>query len=94
MRYGRYIVTELHRKENGKHKGYVFVLDLNQNQYIRRPEKRIRLFGLADSGHIINVLTPNADLASAKYIISQDKVLVITDEKTFSLEINEFGSTR
>jgi hypothetical protein len=35
--------------------GYAFIFDNTSGRYIRRPEKRIRIIGLADSGNIINV---------------------------------------
>jgi hypothetical protein len=74
--------------------GHVFVLDTGINQYVRRSDKRIRIIGLADPGNIINVLPPNADLEHAKYIQSEERRLILTDGKTFSLDINEFGITQ
>jgi hypothetical protein len=74
--------------------GYVYVLDNVTGQYNRRPTKRIRLIGLADPGNIINVLPPGADLEHVKYIESQEGALAVTDDKTFTLEVNEFGATR
>ena len=74
-------------------KGYVFVLDRVTNQYIRRPEKRIRLIGLSDPLNIINVLPPNADVEEAIYTRSKDGKLIVTDGEAFSLDINEFGAT-
>ncbi len=73
--------------------GYVFVFDTVINQYIRRKDKRIRIVGLADSGNIINVLPANADLKNTKYVENKEQRLVVTDEKTFELDINEFGFT-
>ena len=74
-------------------KGNAFVLDTTTNQYIRRSEVRIRIIGLAESGNIINVLPAEADLEQAKYTQNDEKRLVVTDGKTFSLDINEFGSS-
>lgn len=74
--------------------GYVFVLDTTNNQYIRRKDMRTRLVSLADSGNIINVLPANADLQNTKYVEeTTEQRLVVTDEKTFELDINEFGSS-
>jgi hypothetical protein len=73
--------------------GYVFIFDYSANEYIRRPEKRIRIIGLADSGNIINVLPITADIEKAEYTQSRENKLVVTDNKTFTLDINEFGLT-
>ena len=73
--------------------GYVFVFDTAVNQYIQRKDKRIRIVGLADSGNIVNVLPADADLQNTKYIENKEQRLVVTDQKTFELDINEFGFT-
>ena len=74
--------------------GYAFVFDAGLNQYSKRPEKRTRIFRLADNGNIINILPINANLELAKYAQSQERALVVTDGLSFSLDINEFGSNR
>jgi hypothetical protein len=71
--------------------GYVFVLEEFSNKYVKRQDKRIRIFGLADGMHIINVIHPNADIEHVRYSV-KDNRLTITDGETFSLDINEFGS--
>ncbi len=71
--------------------GYVFIFDYSTNEYIRRPEKRLRIIGLADSGNIINVLPVTADIEKAEYTQSRENKLVVTDNKTFTLDTNEFG---
>jgi uncharacterized protein YjeT (DUF2065 family) len=42
--------------------GYVFVFDTAKNQFVKRPEKRIRIIGIMDSGHIIKVIPPDVKL--------------------------------
>jgi hypothetical protein len=74
--------------------GYTFIFDHNKNQYVRKPGKRIRLIGLGDPGLIINILPSEADLDNAKYTQTKEGILVVTDGKNFSLDINEFGSLR
>lgn len=74
--------------------GYAFVLDNTTGQFVRRPEKRIRIFGIAESGNIINVLPLNADVESSSYKQSTEGKLIVTDGKSFTLDINEFGSSR
>jgi len=74
--------------------GYVFVFDVTVNEFVKRPEKRVRIFGLADSGHIINVLPRTVDIEAVHYGQSKDQRLVLTDDKSFSLDINEFSHFR
>ena len=74
--------------------GYVYVLDSMTNEYTRRRTKRIRLIGLAAPGNIINVLPPDADLEKVRYAEGPEGGLVVTDDKTFTLDVNEFGATR
>jgi hypothetical protein len=74
--------------------GWVYVLDTATNLYLRRPDKRTRIVGLCGSDDIINILPPDADLEQTKYIVSPDKRLVVTDGKSFTLDVNEFGATK
>ncbi len=74
--------------------GYAFVLDPRTNQFTKRPERRIRVIGLADSGSIINVIPIHVDLDAVSYQISAENRTVLTDGKSFSLDINEFSATR
>ena len=71
--------------------GYVFVFHAGTNKYVKRHDKRIRLIGLADSGNLINILTPSANVDQAIYTQSPEQRLIVTDRKSFSLDINEFG---
>jgi hypothetical protein len=74
--------------------GYAFILDNMTNHYERRPDKRMRIISLADAGNIINILPENADIENARYTQSKESKMVVTDSKSFSLDINEFGLTR
>jgi hypothetical protein len=73
--------------------GYAFVLDTGSNKYIRLPDKRIRLVGLADPNNIINILPAEAVLSNIVYTRSKEGRLVVTDNESFSLDINEFGKS-
>jgi hypothetical protein len=74
--------------------GYVFVFDTGTNQFVRRPERRVRVLGLADSGQIINVIPETADLENLRYEMSSQGRMVVTDGGSFSLDINEFTAFR
>jgi hypothetical protein len=74
--------------------GYAFVLDNMTNHYIRRPDKRTRIISLADAVNIINLLPESADIELARYSQSKESKMIVTDGKSFALDINEFGLTR
>jgi hypothetical protein len=74
--------------------GYTFVFDTRLNKHVRRPEKRDRIFSLVDTGNIVNVLPDSANIEASDYNMSHEGRLVVTDGKSFSLDINEFSATR
>jgi hypothetical protein len=71
--------------------GYGFVLDTALNNYVRRPERRTRVFSLTDGRNTINVLPPATVIDKVTYRLSEEKHLVVTDGQHFQLDINEFG---
>ena len=71
--------------------GYTFVFYPGPNEYIRRPETRERIIALSDAGNIINVLPENVRLEDLVYQKSGQNRLVVTDGKSYSLDINEFS---
>lgn len=73
--------------------GFSFIFDPNRDDYIKRPEKRVRLLSITDASHVINVLPAEAALEEITYELD-DRKLVVTDHKTFDLEVNEFGPSR
>ena len=75
-----------------KAQGYSFVFDSGTNSYVKHPNSRTRLFSLADAGHIITVIPQEVDLSSLEYRVVSGR-LAITDGRSFSLEINEFGQS-
>lgn len=76
--------------------GYTFVFEFDAMMYrfVRRPETRVKIVSLVDSGNIINVISPEVKLEELEYQTSAEKHLVVTDGKTFRMDINEFSSTR
>jgi hypothetical protein len=71
--------------------GYTFVFYPGPNEYVRRPDLRERIIALSDAGNIINVLPENVNLDELVYRPSEQNRLVVTDCKSFSLDINEFS---
>jgi hypothetical protein len=71
--------------------GYAYVFDPSAGEYVRRPGLRARLFSLIDGGNIINIIPEDAKLENVVYKLSKQGRLVVTDDETFSLDVNEFG---
>jgi hypothetical protein len=74
-------------------KGYVWIFDSVNGQFVRKSEKRERIVCLGER-LTINVLPPEADLEAIQYITDPQKGLQVTDGKSFFLEITEFTAMR
>jgi hypothetical protein len=74
--------------------GYVFVHNLSDNQFEKRPEKRIRIVSLVDANNLINVIPRNIEIDALEYLTSDDNRLVLTDKNDYSLDINEYSGIR
>jgi hypothetical protein len=72
--------------------GFVFVYDKKTTEFFRKPEKRTTVVDLSESGYISNIIDQNVDLESVVYKYSTGVGLIATDNKSFSLDINEFSS--
>ncbi|MEJ2548497.1 MAG: hypothetical protein P8125_11915 [Gemmatimonadota bacterium] len=72
--------------------GWVFVFHRGTNEFIKRSDRRTRVFSLADSGNIVNVLPAGVDPSNLRYEFS-DAGLFLTDGLDFAVDINEFGLT-
>lgn len=72
-------------------KGYVFVRDPKLDTYQRKQNRRVTIVDLAESGYIVNVIDIDIDLDKVRYRYLPEQGLVVTDDKDFVLDINEFG---
>jgi hypothetical protein len=72
--------------------GYEFVYDSKTTMYVRKPEKRITIIDVAESGYIVNMIRPDINIDEITYRYKSEMGLVATDNKSFTLNINEFGS--
>jgi len=72
--------------------GYVFVYDQKTTEFIRKPEKRVTIIDVSESGYIANMIDQAVNLGNVNYKYAQGVGLIATDNKSFSLNINEFGS--
>ena len=73
--------------------GYTFIFNSGLNEYRRLPEKRTRIFSVADAGNIVNKLPRETEVDRITYRILDDRV-VVTDDRDLCLSINEFGASR
>ena len=74
-------------------RGYTFLFQPGADENRRLPEERTRLFSLGESGHVVNKIPKDVDVNAIVYKTIGDR-LVVTDGRSFSLPINEFGVTR
>jgi hypothetical protein len=91
----RHFVGEVQAVEDNvvRLEGYAFIFDESHSQFIKRTERRVRIMGIADSGIIINVIPPEVNLKELMYRMSNERRLVLTDGRSFSLDINEFSAS-
>ena len=71
-------------------KGFVWVMNLNLNQIVKKPELRERIF-LLGNRLVINVMPRDIDLSLVHYSFDQKMGHIITDRKDYKLNIDEFG---
>ena len=74
-------------------KGYVWVFDKLQGQFILKPEKRERIVCFGER-LVINVIPREVNPDNIRYVNFPEKGLVVTDGKDFTLEINKFTAMR
>jgi hypothetical protein len=72
--------------------GYAFIYDDKNTEFIKKPEQRVTIINLAENGYIVNVVDHSVVLEDVHYKYTRDFGLVATDDKNFSLNINEFNS--
>lgn len=91
----RHFVGEIIEAEGNivRAKGYTWVFNIVKNEFIRRPEPRERIFILGER-MVINIIGKETNLDEIKYIDTEETGLIVTDGKSFSLEISEFSWRR
>jgi len=92
----RHFVGEVQEMSNTLVKvcGYMFVYDEGTNDFVRRDKCRTCLYPLLDSGILITFLPAEAILEDIRYAFDKQNRRIITDGKTFNLNVNEFGINR
>lgn len=77
-----------------KVRGYVFVHDDFTNEIVRREEIRTRIVSLTDAVNIILVIPKEVILENVQYEINDMNQRILTDKDSFSLNLNEFGTSK
>ena len=72
--------------------GFVFIYDAKTTTFIRKPERRVTVIDLSESGYVVNLIEPAIGLDKVVYRYVQNVGLIATDDKNFTLNINEFGA--
>lgn len=88
----RHFVGEVMEADHNvvKVEGYAIVYDSSKNRYEKKSHRRQRIVSLVDSNNLINFLPDDVDVDTLVYI-HKDGKFYFTDDKTFWLDINEFG---
>jgi hypothetical protein len=73
-------------------RGYTFVYDDASGDFLRREELRTRVFSLTDAGYIINLLPGEALIEEVSYQTNDKNQRVLTDGKTFQMNVSEFSA--
>ena len=74
--------------------GYAFVFDQAANEFVRHDDVRIRVFSLIDSGLVIGVLPRDAYLEDIRFYLDDQRRRILSDQKTFTMNVSEFGVNR
>ena len=64
------------------------------NDFVRRAELRTRIFSLIDAGIVINVIPEEVVLEEIQYGVDGKNHRIITDGKSFTMNVSEFGARR
>lgn len=71
--------------------GYLFTYEPKTSLFQKRPEQRLTIIDLADSGFSVSLIDSSVDLAKVVYHYEEGVGMVATDGEGFKLNINEFG---
>jgi hypothetical protein len=75
-------------------RGHAFVFRPAQNDYVQRPDLGERIVSLVDATNIVSIIPETVELEDLAYRQSDQGRLVMTDDKSFRLDINEFSDIR
>lgn len=71
--------------------GFAFIFDETNNDYKRRSKPQTNVFSLVDAGIAVILLPKEIDLEAIRYRMNDKGHRVLTDGKSYSLQVSEFG---
>jgi len=74
--------------------GHLFVYDQVKAEFVRKKQRRTRIFGMGDAGLIITVLPETVEVDDLHYIMDTSGIRTLTDNHTFAINVTEFGVFR
>ncbi|REJ77321.1 MAG: hypothetical protein DWQ47_13100 [Acidobacteria bacterium] len=74
--------------------GNAIVYDSTKNIFVQREDQRTRILDIGSAGYIVNVISESVNIKELKYKYDNNNRLVLTDDKAFTMDINEFGLNR
>ena len=77
-----------------KVRGYAFVHDDFTNEIVRREDIRTRIISLVDAINLIFVIPKDVILENVQYKLNDMNERVISDNESFTMNLNEFGSSK
>ena len=74
--------------------GYAFVHDEFTNEIVRREDIRTRIISIVDAVNIIMTIPKEVVLENVEYKINDMNERVLTDNDSFTMNLNEFGASK
>ena len=74
-------------------KGYLYTFHQLTGSFSRKPEIRVTVVDLAESGTVVNIIDRSVVPQDIVYEVIDGEGLTIHDGKNFSLNISEFATT-
>ena len=74
--------------------GYFMIFDKSKNTFIKKPSQRTTIMDLSSSDYWVNMIPKEVKREDLKYKYDSSNKLILTDDKSFELDINEFGAIR
>lgn len=72
--------------------GYVFIFDKQSTEFQRHRDPQAKLYNLCDAGHLVYLIPDEAALDAVTYRFDPERGMIVTDGRSFSIDLNEFGT--
>ena len=72
-------------------RGYTFLFDEATRDFKRREKQQTNIYSLVDAGIVVIMLSEEINLEEIRYCINDKGQRILTDGKSFSLQVSEYG---